>query len=214
MQKLFILRLFERINGIKSRNCIEGLQKVYQRNPNLVILDVMMPDMDGWTVCSRIREISTVPILMLTGLNSDYDLEKGIELGADGYLVKPITAPELLARVKAILRRTDKAASSLAPPTVISHLGLQIDISRHAVTYEGQAIHLTPTEFKLLVCLAEHRGRILPHNFILERVWGVGYEENRDILRLYIQKIRAKLTKSTGLTELIQAHWGVGYRFD
>ncbi|MEM7348642.1 MAG: response regulator transcription factor, partial [Chloroflexota bacterium] len=177
-------------------------------------LDLMMPDMDGWTVCARIREMSDVPIMMLTGLNSDYDLERGLELGADHYLVKPVTAPELTARVKAALRRTTTSKGISTPSTIISHLGLEVDVARHSVSYEGQAIHLTPTEFKLLVCLTEHRGRILPHNFILERVWGVGYEENRDILRLYIQKLRVKLTEATGLNELIQAHWGVGYRFD
>ena len=192
----------------------DGLQKFYEVNPDLVILDIMMPDMSGWTVCERIREMSNVPILMLTGLSSDHDIEQGVELGADNYLVKPVMGPELLARVKALLRRTTTDNPTVSPPTLISHAGLQIDIARHAVLYENRSIHLTPTEFKLLVCLAQHRGRILPHNFILEQVWGLGYEGNRDILRLYIQKLRAKLKKSTGLTELIQAHWGLGYRFD
>lgn len=197
-----------------SSNPQQGLQAFYNINPDLVILDVMMPGMDGWQVCRRIREMSSVPIIMLTGLNSENDITKGLELGADSYIVKPITATELKARVAAILRRAKISGQQTSTAKIMMFDGFSIDIESHEATYNGIPLQLTPTEFKLLVCFAKNRGHILSHEHILQYVWGVGYEGNRDLLRLYIKKLRSKLLATTGTDDLIQAHWGIGYRFE
>lgn len=197
-----------------SANPHQGLQTLYNTNPDLVLLDVMMPDMDGWQVCRRIREISSVPIIMLTGLNSEEDITRGLELGADSYIVKPIAASELMARVEAVLRRAKISGRQADMTKTLTFNGFSIDIENHEATYNATPIQLTPTEFKLLVCFAKGRGHILSHEYILDYVWGVGYEGNRDLLRLYVKKLRSKLAAVAGADDLIQAHWGIGYRFE
>jgi DNA-binding response OmpR family regulator len=193
---------------------VEGLQRAYGSKPDLIILDVMLPGMDGWQTCQRFREMSNVPIIMLTALGSEENVVKGLELGADDYLVKPVTMKELGARVKALLRR---AYGNNGSPTeiskIIQHEGLVIDFDKHEVTLRDNRIDLSPTEFKLLSCLVKHKGRVLPHDFLLTQVWGPEYAGELDHLRLYISYLRKKIEKNPSKPELIQNEWGVGYRF-
>jgi DNA-binding response OmpR family regulator len=151
---------------------------------------------------------------MLTALGSEENVVKGLELGADDYLVKPVTMKELGARVKALLRR---AYGNNGSPTeiskIIQHEGLVIDFDKHEVTLRDNRIDLSPTEFKLLSCLVKHKGRVLPHDFLLTQVWGPEYAGELDHLRLYISYLRKKIEKNPSKPELIQNEWGVGYRF-
>lgn len=191
----------------------EGLKAIYAEQPDLVILDIMLPEMDGWQVCKRIRDMCDVPILMLTALNQEDDMVKGLDLGADDYLVKPFVPSELVARVKALLRRSYGNKPIAMADQVIQFNDLVIDLDKSQVIYKAEPVRLTPTEFKLLVCMTRHRGRVLPHDFLLKQVWGAGYEDNIHILRMYVKKVRNKLMKIDKADEdLIRSEWGIGYR--
>jgi DNA-binding response OmpR family regulator len=197
-----------------ASTAVEGLQRAYGSKPDLIILDVMLPGMDGWQTCQRFREMSNVPIIMLTALGSEENVVKGLELGADDYLVKPVTMKELGARVKALLRRAYGSNGSPSEISkIIQHEGLVIDFDKHEVTMREIRIDLSPTEFKLLSCLVKHKGRVLPHDFLLTQVWGPEYAGELDHLRLYISYLRKKIEKIPSKPELIQNEWGVGYRF-
>ena len=197
-----------------ASKAIDGLKKAYEIKPDLIILDVMLPGMDGWQTCQRFREMSNVPIMMLTALGTEDNVVKGLELGADDYLVKPVTLKELGARVKALLRRaysSNRSSSEISK--IIQHEGLVIDFDKHEVMLNGKRIDLSPTEFKLLSCLVKHKGRVLPHDFLLKQVWGHEYTGELDHLRLYISYLRKKIEVNPSKPELIQNEWGVGYRF-
>lgn len=193
---------------------VEGLQIAYGSKPDLIILDVMLPGMDGWEICKRFREMTDIPIIFLTALGSEEDVVRGLELGGDDYLVKPVTMKELGARVKALLRRAYNSNGSTSEISkVIQHEGLIIDFDKHEVMLNGERIDLSPTEFKLLSCLVKHKGRVLPHDFLLSQVWGQEYSGELDHLRLYISYLRKKIEENPSKPELIQNEWGVGYRF-
>ena len=197
-------------------NAITGLQKAYALKPDIIILDVMLPDMDGRQVCSRFREMSDVPIIMVTALGSEQDVVEGLNLGADDYVVKPVTAEELAARIRALLRRSSRSGASHAGSTresILSCESLVIDFDKHEVTVEGKRVDLSPTEFRLLSVMARHKGRVLPHEFLLSEVWGPEYVGEVDYLRLYVSYLRRKIEKDPGEPSLIQNEWGVGYRF-
>lgn len=193
---------------------IEGLKKAYSFKPDVVVLDVMMPDMDGWQTCQRFREMTDVPIIMLTALGSQDEVIKGLNLGADDYLVKPITADELGARIKAVLRRvtrTETNGRKSAP--IFSQDNLIIDLDKYEVKVDNNRIDLSPTEFKLLSVLVKYKGRVLPHEFLLTEVWGPEYVGEIDYLRLYISYLRRKIEKDPSNPNFIHNEWGVGYRF-
>ena len=197
-----------------ASKAVEGLQKAYGAQPDLIILDVMLPGMDGWQTCQRFREMSNVPIMMLTALGQEDNIVKGLDLGADEYLVKPVTLKELGARVKALLRRAySNNGSNAEISRIIQHEGLVIDFDKHEVMLRDKRIDLSPTEFKLLSCLVKHKGRVLPHDFLLKQVWGQEYAGELDHLRLYISYLRKKIEANPSKPELIQNEWGVGYRF-
>lgn len=192
----------------------EGLQKAYNTKPDLIILDVMLPGMDGWEICKRFREMTDIPIIFLTALGSEEDVVKGLNLGGDDYLVKPVTMKVLEARVKALLRRAYSGNGATTEISkIIQHEGLVIDFDKHEVLLRGKRIDLSPTEFKLLSCLVRHKGRVLPHDFLLKQVWGQEYTGELDHLRLYISYLRKKIELDPSNPELIQNEWGVGYRF-
>jgi two-component system KDP operon response regulator KdpE len=191
---------------------LEGLQEAYRVQPDLVILDIMMPGMDGWEVCRRLGEMSNVPILMLTAKGTEADIVKGLQIGADDYLTKPFSVAELIARIQALLRR---AASQLQTdkPSVFSIGNLSIDLNRRMVMRDGELVDLTPTEFKLLECFVTHRDRVLPHRFLLTEVWGSEYIDETNYLKLYVRYLRRKLEEDPANPQLIVTEWGVGYRF-
>jgi DNA-binding response OmpR family regulator len=191
---------------------LEGLQEAYRVQPNLVILDIMMPGMDGWEVCRRLVEISNVPILMLTAKGTEADIVKGLQLGADDYLTKPFSVAELVARVQALLRRA--ASQSQTDRSSIFSIGnLTIDLNRRLVMRDGELVDLTPTEFKLLECFVTHKDRVLPHRFLLTEVWGPEYIDETNYLKLYVRYLRRKLEEDPADPQLIVTEWGIGYRF-
>ena len=200
-----------------ANNAITGLQKAYVNKPDAVILDVMLPDLDGWQTCNRLREMSDVPIIMLTALGSEENIVKGLDLGADDYIVKPVTAEELSARVRAILRRSMRTngpeSQGYARPGIFAYENLIVDFGRHEVTIDSQWVYLSPTEFRLLSVLVQHKGRMLSHEFLLREVWGPEYVNEIDYLRLYISYLRRKLETDPSNPNFIYNEWGIGYRF-
>jgi len=193
-----------------------GLKKAYASSPDVVILDIMLPDMSGWEVCTRFREMSDVPIIMLTALGNSDDVVKGLDMGADDYLIKPVTAEELSARIRAVIRRVyglNGNSGNNEPHQIYSYDRLAIDFFRREVTVDGRRIELTPIEYQLLSVLVRHQGRLLPHSFLLSQVWGSDYTQEIDYLRLYVSYLRRKIEKDPANPSLIHSEWGVGYRF-
>jgi DNA-binding response OmpR family regulator len=191
-----------------------GLRKAYEVKPDIIVLDIMMPGMDGWQTCQRFREMTDVPIIMLTALGSQDNVIKGLNLGADDYLVKPVTAQELAARIRALLRRVSRTnGNGQKKQPILTQDNLVIDLNKYEVTLDGERVDLSPTEFRLLAVLAKYKGRVLPHEFLLTEVWGAEYSGEIDYLRLYISYLRRKLEQDPSNPTLIHNEWGIGYRF-
>jgi two-component system, OmpR family, KDP operon response regulator KdpE len=200
---------------IKAGSGEEGIRLVYEGKPDLVILDVLMPGIDGWQTCRCIREATDVPVIMLTGKrNSEDDIIRGLECGADEYLAKPVGNRELLARVKAALRRADNSSSGNSRKKVFfSNDYLTVDINERKVTVNGRKLKLTPREFRLLALLVENSGRILSHQQVLENVWGWEYIDDVDYVRIYISHLRQKIEDEPSRPKYILTEPGVGYYF-
>ena len=198
--------------AITATNGILGLQAFYDNHVDLVVLDVMMPKMDGWTVCERLREVSAVPILMLTAKADERDRLRGFRLGIDDFVAKPFSAAELLARVGAILSRSKHSAEepSVAP---IVRGDLVIDLTDRRVTRAGKVVHLTPTEFRLLAVLAERPGHVLSAEALLVQVWGGEYQDEVENVKRYIHYLRQKLEEDPANPKLILTERGFGYFF-
>ena len=190
----------------------EALKKVTEDMPDLVILDVMMPEMDGFETLRRIREISTVPVVMLTVKGDEADRVRGLDLGADDYMSKPFSPKELVSRVRAVLRRAEMP--SAVPKTEI-HIDdeLSIDFNRRKVVVRGTAVHLRPTEFRLLYHLVSNAGQVLTHETLLRRVWGYEYRDEDHYLWLYITYLRKKIEPDPKHPRYIIGERGIGYRF-
>ena len=193
----------------------EALKLLFACKPDLVLLDVVMPKMDGWQTCSRIREISDVPIIMLTGKHkSEEDIVRGLDYGADDYLIKPLGNKELVARVRAILRRAELPSSTEARREVTyADDFLTVDIAERKVMVKGERVKLTPREFRLFALLVENAGRILVHKELLEKVWGWEYTDDLDYVRIYILHLRQKIEPAPALPRYIITEPGVGYYF-
>jgi DNA-binding response OmpR family regulator len=190
----------------------EALRAVEHELPDLVILDLMLPRMDGYAVCSRIREFSAVPVIMLTARSSQVDLIRGFEVGADDYLTKPFSAVELLMRVQAVLRR------SKWPEEIIARQGfkagpIDIDFARHRVTVDGEPVKLTPTEYRLLAYLASNANRVITHRELLRAVWGPEYGEEAEYLRVYMRYLRQKLEPDPANPRYLLTQPAAGYLF-
>ncbi len=189
-----------------------GLQKVYLFNPDAIILDVELPDMDGWEVCRRIREMADIPIILHTKLSSCEDMLKGLGMGVDHYIVKPTTPHEVVAHIQAVLRRVARR-SAVNGKASFAFGSMLIDLHKREVTVGGRRIDLTPTEFRLLSCLAQYSGRVLSHEFLLSNVWGPEYNTGQaDHVRLYVSRLRRKIQMGQPQTDLISTEWGLGYR--
>jgi DNA-binding response OmpR family regulator len=188
----------------------DALRRFYDDHPDLVILDVALPGLDGWQVIERIREFSRVPILMVTARSSESDKVRGLKLGADDYITKPLSFPELVARVEAALRR----ASTPTPdrPRRIQHRDLVIDLDEHRAKVRGEDVRLTPTEFRLLAYLVEHAGQLVAHRQVLSAVWGSGYDADVHLLRMTIRNLRLKLEGVAPGGSYIATEYGLGYR--
>jgi two-component system KDP operon response regulator KdpE len=188
----------------------DGLRSFYDVHPDLVLLDVSVPGLDGWQVIERIREFSRVPIIMVTARSGEADKVRGLKLGADDYITKPLSFPELLARIEAALRR----AATPAPerPRRIRHRDLAVDLDEHRVLLRDEEVRLTPTEFRLLVYLLEHAGQLVAHRSVLGAVWGAGYDADVHLLRMTIRNLRHKLDAVAPGESYIATEYGLGYR--
>lgn len=188
----------------------EALARFYDERPALVVLDVALPGLDGWQVIERIREFSRVPILMVTARSSEADKVRGLKLGADDYVTKPLSFPELMARIEAALRRA--ATPNPERPRRLQHRDLVVDLDEHRARYRGTDIRLTPTEFRLLAYFVEHAGQLVVHRQVLAAVWGTGYDADVHLLRMTIRNLRLKLDAAAPGESLIATEYGLGYR--
>ena len=197
---------------IEAANGMEALSLWDAEQPQLLILDVMMPRMDGLEVCRRVRERATVPIIVLTAMDAESDKVAAFDLGADDYLCKPFSVEELLARVRAVLRRADWYAQP--PASEVRRYGdLTIDIDGHTVSRRDQLIQLTPTEFALLAQLVTNANKAVSHRTLLQRVWGSEYHNEAEYLRVYIGRLRRKLEADPSNPRHLLTEPGIGYRF-
>ncbi|GAA3401749.1 response regulator transcription factor [Paenibacillus hodogayensis] len=201
---------------LKAHNGEEALERLVRSVPSLVILDVMMPGLDGLEVCRQIRSSHAMPILMLSAKTEDMDKIMGLMTGADDYMTKPFNPLELLARVRSLLRRAyglNVKANKTRNANVMTFDSLEIDKATHSVTMDGKPIHLTSIEFGILYMLASQPGRVFSAEAIYERVWNEPYSPTFTTVMVHISKLRDKLEKDSG-QKWIHTVWGVGYKFD
>jgi two-component system KDP operon response regulator KdpE len=190
----------------------KAIDLVEQEHPDLVLLDIALPGMDGYAVCSQLREFSDVPVIMLTVRDAEADKVRGLELGADDYVTKPFSHLELLARIRAVLRR---ARMPLPAPRVPDFVcgRLAMHFAQRQVTVDGKPVKLTPTEYNLLYHLVRNAGQVLPHSTLLAKVWGHEYKDELDYLKVYIRRLREKIEPDPQNPRHILTARGIGYRF-
>lgn len=200
----------EEADFIESGTGEEGIRLVAQKNPDVVLLDLGLPDIDGLEVVRRLREWTSVPIIILSARGQESDKIAALDAGADDYLTKPFAIGELMARVRVALRHTGRD-KPLVEPTFESS-GLRVDFEARQVFLDGQELRFTPIEYKLLALLARHAGRVLTHTFMLREIWGPGYEDSTHTLRVHMGSIRQKLEPDPSRPRFIRTETGVGYR--
>lgn len=210
-----LVRLYLEREGFDVTEADRGdsaLKEFKAAPPNLMLLDVMLPGMDGWQVCREVRKVSNIPIIMLTAKDETFDKVLGLELGADDYVVKPFDTKELVARIKAVIRRYqnggDPAEKELAFP------GLTINMSQYTVTYMGKEMDMPPKELELLYFLASHPGMVFTREQLLEQVWGYDYFGDSRTVDVHVKRLREKLSGGEAMGWQIKTVWGVGYKFD
>jgi len=188
----------------------EGLRRLYEIKPDVVLLDVVMPELDGWKTLELIRDVSSVPVIMLTSRDSELERVRGLRGGADDYMGKPFSPAELSARIEAVLRRSGEKvdAKKLYDDGTIS-----IDFAARAVTVSGEPVSLTPLEFRLLATLTEHAGQVLSRQQLINLVWGRAYESSGDPVKIYIGYLRKKIEEDPGSPRLVETVRGFGYRY-
>jgi len=197
---------FAVLTAVDGRSAVET---IHRRHPDLVVLDLGLPQLDGLDVTREIRRTSSLPIVMLTARDDELDKLLGLELGADDYLTKPFSPRELVARVKAVLRRTESAGT---PSEVLRSGGLTIDVPRHRVEVDGRIVELTPTEFELLLALARQPGRILTRSQLLDAIHGIAYEAYERAIDSHVKNLRRKLEPEPSTPRYVLTVHGVGYR--
>jgi two-component system KDP operon response regulator KdpE len=197
---------------VEAYRGMQALQQYRDSLPDLVLLDVMMPDIDGFEVLSMLREISTVPVIMLTAKGEEDDRVRGLELGADDYVTKPFSPRELVSRVRAVLRRVE-SSSTESPDIINVDEHLKLDFSKREIWLDGEIVKLRPTEYRLLYHLVKNAGWVLTYDQILSRVWGYEYRDEPHYVRLYINYLRQKIEKDPSNPIYILTERGVGYRF-
>jgi two-component system alkaline phosphatase synthesis response regulator PhoP/two-component system response regulator ResD len=204
-----LARLYLGNEGFRVEEAYDGkqaLDKARAVNPDLVVLDIMMPEMDGLSVCRELRKTSSVPVIMLTARDEDVDKIVGLEVGADDYMTKPFNPRELVARVKAVLRRSQGAVN---PETVLETGNIRLDPARREVTIDGNAVTLRAKEFDLLTAFMRHEGLVLDRERLLSMVWGQDFYGDTRTIDVHVAWLREKLS---GATARIQTVWGVGYK--
>jgi two-component system KDP operon response regulator KdpE len=209
------IRLNLEHDGFQVVEAFKGLQAIdliRSKLPDLVLLDVMLPDLDGFEVLRTIREVSTVPVIMLTAKGEEEDRIRGLELGADDYITKPFSPRELVSRVKAVLRRTETTTAGTHGLIEVDDR-LKLDFDRREVWVDGELVKLRPTEYRLLYHLVQNAGWVITHDQLLAKVWGYEYRDEPHYVRLYINYLRQKLEKDPANPQYILTERGVGYRF-
>lgn len=189
----------------------QAVNMTVEQHPNLVLLDIMMPILDGFAACQRIREFSTVPIIMVTAKGEEKDRIRGLDCGADDYIVKPYSANELLARVRAVLRRAEHSVKDVSSPAVFVHGNLRIDLARAEVFLNEKMIYLSATEYRILLQLAQNVGRVLSSEQVLKDVWGDEYISDKEILWVSVSRLRQKIEEDPRNPKHILTRSGVGY---
>ena len=197
---------------IEAADGMEALDQVRERLPAVVLLDVAMPRLDGFEALQYIRQISDVPVIILTVKGEEEDRVRGLDLGADDYVTKPFSPRELASRIRAILRRVESASLETAEPLPIDE-DLSIDFSNREIIVNGERVKLRPTEYRLLYHLVQNAGWIVPHQTLVRKVWGPEYEDEKRLLRLYITSLRKKIEPDPSNPRYILTERGVGYRF-
>ena len=197
-----------------AHNAREGLRLAHHFRPDAILLDVMMPEMDGWQMLNHLREFSDVPVIMLTAIAGTEHKVHGLDLGADDYITKPFEMRELKARVRAALRRATMPHGTTAEVLSFDEGRLVIDIVAHKVSVCGLEVSLTPIEQKLLLYLAINAGRVLTYDQILDNVWGPGYEDSVTNLKVYVRRLRQKIEPEPGEPRYVRTQWGIGYYLD
>lgn len=194
----------------------EALNSMAAGKWDLIVLDLMMPGIDGWAICKEVRKTKAVPIIMLTARDDEMDRILGLELGADDYVVKPFSPRELVARVKAVLRRSQGIGQEAkeGKQVVLNHPGLSIDPESRLVLVSGQSVNLTPKEYELLYQMAKSPNRTYTREELLELVWGYDYYGDARTVDTHVNRLRDKLTKASGDNPFIATVWGVGYKFE
>jgi two-component system, OmpR family, KDP operon response regulator KdpE len=200
------------VDLVAAGNGQQAIELVEQESPDLVLLDVGLPDMDGFKVLQEIRFFSDVPVVMLTARDDTLDKVRGLELGADDYVTKPFNHLELLARIRAVLRRLDMPAPKSRAPSFQSG-EMEMDFNAQEVRVNGETVELTPTEYKLLYHLVRNAGHTLTHGTLLAKVWGREYRDEVDYLRVYVRRLRDKLGDDPEKPRYIRTERGLGYRF-
>lgn len=196
---------------VSATNAEEALEVIETESPDLVLLDIVLPGMDGFSLCQEIRAFSDVPIVMLSARDAEVDKVRGLEMGADDYITKPFSHLELLARVRAVLRRYQNQLPAVGE--VFESGDLRIDYASRSVMVDGRQVRLTPTEYSLLFHLTRNAGRVLPHHTLLAKVWGREYTDEIDYLKVYVRRLRQKLEGDPESIGQIVSERGVGYKF-
>jgi len=202
----------EKFQVVTANSGKEGLRKAYEARPDVIILDIAMPEMDGWLTCQRLRNMCDTPIIMLTARTDRADVLKGLSLGADDYLTKPCSFDELKARIHTVLRRAQAGSRDKWRDTYDDG-NLRIDLRDGTVSRWGETISLTPTESRLLLYMVSQKGRIVPHRELLTSVWGPEYAEEVGYLSVYIRYLRRKVEEDPANPHYIRTRWGMGYYF-
>ncbi len=199
-------------DAVTAEDGAAGMRRVYSSRPDLVLLDINMPQMDGWELCRRIRDMSDIPVIIVTINGQKTDRLRGFSVGADDYVTKPFDFPELMARVGAVLRRANTSRQEGKLGT-FQHGPLEVDWRSHQVYIKGQPVKLSPTEFRLLSCLVNNRGWVVTHEELLRKAWGPHYIGDKSFVKLYIRYLRQKIEEEPGNPRLILTERGIGYRF-
>ena len=212
-----LLRLYLTTEGYQvttANDGEEGLEKFNQLKPDMVLLDVMMPRMDGLEVCRRIRKLGNTPVMMLTAKGETFDKVLGLELGADDYMVKPFDPKEVVARIKAVLRRcTVTTSQTESSEGVIEFDNLRLDMNSYELRVKGKVVEAPPKELELLNCLASHPNRVYTRDQLLDEVWGFEYYGDSRTIDVHVKRLREKLAGASDKWEL-KTVWGVGYKFE
>jgi DNA-binding response OmpR family regulator len=215
-----VVELYLRREGFEVQTAADGpaaLAALERRRPDLIVLDLMLPGLSGLELTKRIRADSPLPIIMLTARSEETDRVVGLELGADDYVTKPFSPRELVARVKAVLRRSQAAAPApaQAPPSdVLSVAGLRLDLAARSVTLEGRPLNLTVREFELLAFLMRNPGRVFTREQLLDQVWGYTFASDLSTVTVHVRRLREKIEADPTTPTLLQTVWGVGYKLN